>query len=553
MHLPLLEVSYNKIDEGFCLHVTTETKVGVFVVISIAVFTYLAVHLGIFRFNVTRYQTYEAIFDNVNGLNEKSEVKIAGVKVGWIDSLRLPKSEPFARVKIKIKHGYQLHDDAYVIIRQEGVIGSKYLEVVPGSPDRPLLPSGSTFTRLGESPASIDALMQQCKTIAERVTTISGAISTAVSGDGQQDKLQTIINNLATVSEKLVAVSDTVHKTVHSNEQAVNTVITNLSVITDDLRTSIPQLKETIERLAGKIENGVIPTVQTGLDGIVQKLTNATDHIEQTVQQARDGITHANSITQKLDNGTGLLGKLINDDKVYNDVCQMTTDIKEGLNKFNNVGVDLDFHSESMSRAVDCYCYPNNKGYFDIYYKTGPDWFYKMEMVTSEQGWPDRVLSMQSYNKENCTPINPDDIVIDKGSIKVAPNTNTMCVKRNNMRVDVQMGKVFKYCTLRAGTFEHTFGLGVDVNVPFNTDALKWVSTLELFDLYGQNRVVCDRRPHLKWLNRLVLFNTLYVDGGLDDCVSKCCSKGFYGIGLRFSDDDLKHVASKLGFLGMGS
>lgn len=516
----------------------------------------MAVQLGIFRLNVKRYTAYDITFEDVAGLHEKSEVKIAGVKVGWIEKISLTKDSMTAHVRVQVKNGYQLHDDAYVTIRQEGIIGTKYLEIVPGSPQRPVLTAGACLPRPGESIVSMDNLMQQCRTIADRVTSIAGSIDRAIGSDQQPEKLQTIVNNLSTVSEKLVTISSAVERTLTNNEQAVGAVINNLTIISDDLRTAIPQLKNTLDRLAQQIETGVLPAVQGGLDkigGVVDKLGSAADNIEKTVKDASSGIQHASSIAQKIDNGTGLLGKLINDDKTYQDLCNVTCSLKDGIEKFNQVGIDVDFHSESMLRPTDCYCHCNNKGYFNMYFRTCPDWFYAIQLVTSEQGWPDRLVSHESYFKKDCTPINPNDIVIDNGAVKVAPNIERMCIKRNNARFDIQIGKIFNHCILRAGTIEHTFGLGLDAVIPLHTDALRWISTLELFDFYGQNRVCGHRVPHLKWLNRLVVLNNLYFVWGIDDFISKSNTSGFFGVGLRFSDDDLKVVASKLGFLGMGS
>ncbi len=533
------------------MQVTTETKVGLFVLLSIGIFTYLAVHLGIFHFNVKPHQSFYVTFDNVAGITEKSDIKIAGVKVGWVESIKLTGNN--ACVRMSIKNGYQIHDDAYAIIRQEGIIGTKYIEIVSGSPQRPLLMSGSTFAHAGEGIANMDTIMQQCRTIADRVANIAGSVDQAIGTAPQTEKLQFIVNNLASASEKLVTIADHVSHTIEANEQSVNTLVSNLAIITNDLRVAIPDLKKTLDRLAQHIETGILPSAQESMHGVgtlVQKLQTTADTIQQTVQDARSGIGHLSSVAQKVDAGTGLLGKLINDDKVYNDICNVTCSIKNGLDKFNGVGVDIDFHSESMWRPVDCYCHPNNKGYFEMRYKTCPDWFYAVQLVASEQGWPERLVTFESYCKANGACINSDSIVLDNGNIKVAPTTSRMCVKRNNARFDLQAGKIFNHFTLRAGTFEHTFGIGLDINIPFNTDSLRWITTLEMFDLYGQNRVVCERMPHLKWLNRLVLFNNLYLVCGVDDFASRCNINGFAGVGLRFNDDDLKHLASKLGFLG---
>jgi len=63
----------------------TETIVGAFIVLALTVFAYMTFQLGSVRLNLARYTTYLVSFKDVSGLSPKSDIKIAGVKVGWVD------------------------------------------------------------------------------------------------------------------------------------------------------------------------------------------------------------------------------------------------------------------------------------------------------------------------------------------------------------------------------------------------------------------------------------------------------------------------------------
>jgi hypothetical protein len=56
-----------------------------------------------------------------------------------------------------------------------------------------------------------------------------------------------------------------------------------------------------------------------------------------------------------------------------------------------------------------------------------------------------------------------------------------------------------------------------------------------------------DRRPHLKWMNRIFFLNNLYFVFGADDFVSSTNANAFWGLGIRFGDDDMKYILSKFG------
>src|SRR5690606_3134635 len=95
--------------------------------------------------------------------------------------------------------------------------------------------------------------------------------------------------------------------------------------------------------------------------------------------------------------------------------------------------------------------------------------------------------------------------------------------------------------------FEGAFGLGADYFIPLPTEKLSWITSLEAFDFKGLQRLdfTTERRPHLKWLNRVFIFNNLYTTFGFDDFASHNAS-AFVGFGLRFADDDLKYLLSKM-------
>jgi phospholipid/cholesterol/gamma-HCH transport system substrate-binding protein len=521
-----------------------------FVIISLGIFAYMLVQLGMFRFNLAKYAPYEICFDDVSGLSVKACVKIAGVKVGWIEKISLSNDGSQARVHIRIKNRYQLHQDAYAVIRQEGVLGSRYLEIVSGSPQQPLLRAGTLLPEAGRKQASIESVLAQCQEVVEHARAISRSLDCALGGDGRAKKLEQLVDNLAQASEHIVQFSRTLSSVLSTNERSLNQMIEDCQKVASQTRQLIPQVQTTIDSLSRRLDQEILPTFNTSVQQVAHKLEHAADAIEQTVKQAREGIDSVTSISQKIDNGQGLLGQLINDAQIYNDIKSVAGTFKDSIDRINKIGVDVDAHGESMFRPVEEYCHCNNKGYLNMRMYTTNDWFYNLGLVTSEKGWPSRCYECECFCNAQGQCIDPSKIVIDDGSVVVAPQAGRVCMKRNDTRFDIQVGKIFwQQLTLRAGTFENTFGLAADWQIPIDSQVLRWIMSLEMFDLHGQNRFCCDRRPHLKWANRISLFNNIYITFGADDFISKYCKNAFFGGGLRFSDDDLKHVASKFGIL----
>ena len=119
---------------------TTETMVGLFVLLGIAALAYLAFQLGDVRFLGGQDYTVRAIFPSVTGLKEGAGVEIAGVKVGKVASISL--HEGRALVTLRIRKEVVLVEDVIASVRTKGIIGDKYVQLAPGGSDRVIQAGG---------------------------------------------------------------------------------------------------------------------------------------------------------------------------------------------------------------------------------------------------------------------------------------------------------------------------------------------------------------------------------------------------------------------------
>ncbi|MEW6570207.1 MAG: outer membrane lipid asymmetry maintenance protein MlaD [Nitrospirota bacterium] len=110
--------------------ITTETLVGLFIVIGLASLAYLAIKLGDINLFKTDEYVVRARFVNVSGLKVGSEVEIAGVKVGKVSKIYLDNSE--AIVELLIDDQVKIPDDSSASIRTQGIIGDKFIKISPG-------------------------------------------------------------------------------------------------------------------------------------------------------------------------------------------------------------------------------------------------------------------------------------------------------------------------------------------------------------------------------------------------------------------------------------
>lgn len=497
--------------------------------------------LGVFRFDRIRYNHYVVYFNDVSGLEKKADVKIAGVKVGWVEKIDLVPDDQFqARADVMVSKNYQLHQDAYAVVRQEGLIGSKYLDIMPGDPDIALLQTGQSLRKPGRSPVSVDDILHRVSDIAADVQQVTHSLKESFGGPQGQEDLHNLFKNFQQAAEKIASVSSMLDRTLSSNEGNLNGMLTDMREFARDLRDQFPSLRGNIERASETIDRDV--------SRVADRLETTARALEDAALQARDGFKNIGSVAEKLDEGKGLLGKLINEDETYRDLKVTIGGLKNYFTKMESVTIVLDAHSEFMYSLAEHVQFEDTKGYFDARFHTSEDKFYIFQIVGTQKGTLKRHIYTKQWFDENGRLLLPSELIATGVQLpELVGVIETSDRQLDQFKIGFQFGKMFKDFAFRFGVFENTVGFGVDFDIPFGCpDKFRWVTTFEAFDFRGRDRLK-DARPHFKWINRVFFMRNLYFVFGADDFISRQNANGFFGGGFRFCDDDVKFLLAAVG------
>jgi phospholipid/cholesterol/gamma-HCH transport system substrate-binding protein len=117
---------------------SSELTVGVFVILAAIALFFLAMKVsGLMGSNYGDSYTLTAQFNNVNGLKPRAKISISGVTVGRVDNIYLDPKTLQANVVMSIDTSVKtIDDDAYVMVATNGILGEKYLKIVPGSGEK---------------------------------------------------------------------------------------------------------------------------------------------------------------------------------------------------------------------------------------------------------------------------------------------------------------------------------------------------------------------------------------------------------------------------------
>jgi phospholipid/cholesterol/gamma-HCH transport system substrate-binding protein len=117
-----------------------ETLLGAIVLI-------VAIGFLLFAYNTSQVKEdggYELIarFEKVDGLERGSDVRISGIKVGTVLDQTLDPETYRAEVRFSLREDIQLPADTSAAVVSNGLLGGKYLALVPGGDIEMLEPGG---------------------------------------------------------------------------------------------------------------------------------------------------------------------------------------------------------------------------------------------------------------------------------------------------------------------------------------------------------------------------------------------------------------------------
>jgi phospholipid/cholesterol/gamma-HCH transport system substrate-binding protein len=174
-----------------------ELKVGVFILIGIAILFIIVFSIGDINLSKTGYRV-NVRFNFASGIGPSAPVRLAGVGIGQVQGIHIihdPKdNKTKAELTAWINDGTKIEEDAVVTINTLGLLGEKYLEILPGTAGSPVV--GPNSIMVGKDPVPMEKITENLAALSESVKTIVDKIK---SGEGTIGKLlndDAIYNNL---------------------------------------------------------------------------------------------------------------------------------------------------------------------------------------------------------------------------------------------------------------------------------------------------------------------------------------------------------------------
>ncbi len=514
-------------------------------IFSVTIFLLISLKIGIWRLDAPKYAHYITYFGDVSGLGEKSQVVIAGVKVGWVSKLTLDSKFKQVRLDLMINRDSIIYSNGHAIIRQDGLLGNKYVEIIPGDQIFPILLPGSSLTQPNKPIVAIDELLSTFKEIADNVNKLSSSLCDIVSSDKNSKNISTLIKDAQDAFKQFEKVSRTGNSLLNENNQNIHDLISKLNDTFEKLKDRLPN---TIEKLG---------TSSTEISKSVQKIGKDANEISSSFSKIESSFSNTarpiKTIMDKINSGQGVLGTLLTDENLSKDVRSTLETMKEYFSYVNRLSIDVDTYVESMQGRGNDLDFKDSKGYFNFKIRPADDFYYLIGLSSSYAGIVKRQRTDRLWFDSQKHEIVPDSSDLDSwATLKFAPVKEKYVREYNAITINAQLAKEIGRLSCRLGLFESSFGIGLDYDIPLEND-LRWISSFELFRFNEfmtqtlSGRIIRDiDMPHLKWYNKIFFNDSIYFVFGADDFISKFNKNFFVGFGLSFEQDDIKYLASKL-------
>ena len=298
-----------------------QLKVGIVIIFAVAGILYTIMNLkegmGVF----TSASTFRAYLNDSQGIKVGAPVRLSGVDIGNVKQIAIEPDKGQVAIHFTVNDEMRplLHNDAAVMIRPMGLLGDKYLDLLPGSPKQPSLPDGAVLSGRGDT-ADITGVAGSAtttlQTVDQTLRELQGILANIKAGKGTAGKLvtdPTLYDHTAQLIRKVDALSEKTNQLVTRIERGDGTLG---KLVTDhafyDRATAAV---EEMQKLGALLNHP---------DGSLGKLAR-----DPALYQRLEGVTaKGEALIGKIERGDGTLGKLVNQDQLYKRADKVLTEVE---------------------------------------------------------------------------------------------------------------------------------------------------------------------------------------------------------------------------------
>ncbi len=283
-----------------------EISIGLIFIAALALFIWGFNYLK--GFNLFKEQrVLYAVYEQVSGLQKANPVSINGLKVGQVSDIYFnPDFSGEIIVEITVESQIPIPRNSIALIYSSDLMGSKAIDLKLGIDSLYAVNGDTLSTRVEASlKEAVNQQIQPLKAKAEELILSIDSVVTVIKEIFNERAKQNLTSSLASIEEtfsNLESASYNLDQMVAAEKTRLGEIMSNLETITS-----------TISENKANIDN-----ILTNFSVLSDSLAKA--EIPRTFANINRVVGDVAEIVEKINNGEGTVGMLINDEKLYRDL-----------------------------------------------------------------------------------------------------------------------------------------------------------------------------------------------------------------------------------------
>lgn len=268
-------------------------------------------------------RTLTATFERTTSLYSGAKVKVLGVPVGTVDSIKVEGTA--VEVAISYRADVELPRDVHALIVPPSIIGDRFIQLAPAYDSGPTLPDGAHLDlahtgvplELDDTYAALDKLAVG---LGPDGANSDGAVSrliraTAANISGHGAAFNRTVRELAGAISTLAGSSEDINQTVANlselthtlagKDAQIRTLVENLARVggelngqRDDISTAVTQLRAALREVARftRTHREALTSTIAGARDVTETLARRTDQLSRLLELAPVGLTNLANI-----------------------------------------------------------------------------------------------------------------------------------------------------------------------------------------------------------------------------------------------------------------
>ena len=303
-------------------------QLGIFVIVALVLFTYGLYRVGDQKSFLSHDMTLYVDFEDVKGLRPGNNVRYSGITIGSVEEIQILNDTTLrVRLAVEQKAVNYLRKNALAEIGSSGLVGNMLINIRPGPGKGDPIAAGDILPTirsvemnemmdlLSASNYRIDRITEQLLQITEKINEGQGSIAMMLNDEQMAAQLGQSVGNLASIS------------------QSINTASSNLAALLEQVNSGQGNLGYLVRDTSLK---GQMTRLGDSLDTLVSVRTESVmDSIEMLAASMAEASYAVQSLVEDLDKSEGLIGALLADSSITQELQTILLNLDHGTYKFD--------------------------------------------------------------------------------------------------------------------------------------------------------------------------------------------------------------------------